>query len=376
MLAAVRTAIAAHEGWLAFDEYLQLVMYAPGLGYYSAGSAKFGTDGDFITAPELSRLFGHCLARHCAPLLRQLRAGGAGADILELGAGSGRLAVDVLTRLASLNALPDRYLILEVSAELRARQQVLVATLPASLRERVSWLDRLPAQPLRAVMLANEVADALPFKRFAVGAGGLLEIGVAVDAEGGLRLRERAALPALAADFQRISANLPAKLPPGYTSELCPLLDGWIASLAQSLAAGAILLCDYGLARCEYYHPDRDHGTLRCHYRHRAHDDALWCPGLQDITAWVDFTRVAEAASVAQLDVSVYCTQAGMLLGAGIDQELAAATDERQRLRLAGEARQLLMPDAMGECFKCMALTRDCDVDAWRFAPQDLRRHL
>ena len=376
MLAAVRAAIAAHEGWLAFDDYLQLVMYAPALGYYSAGSAKFGADGDFITAPELSRLFGYCLARHCAPLLLQLRTAGAGADILELGAGSGRLAVDVLTRLDTLDALPDRYLILEVSAELRARQQALMATMPAALRERVSWLDRLPAQPLRAVMLANEVADALPFKRFAVGEGGLLEIGVAVRQDGALQLRERVAPPALVADYQRISAGLPAKLRPGYSSELCPLLDGWIASLAQSLAVGAILLCDYGLARSEYYHPDRDRGTLRCHYRHRAHDDVLSYPGLQDITAWVDFTRVAEAASVAQLEVSAYCTQAGLLLGAGIEQELAAATEQRQRLRLASEARQLLMPDAMGECFKCMALTRDCDIDAWRFAPHDLRRQL
>ena len=376
VMSAVRAAIAAAGGWLAFDEYLQLVMYAPGLGYYSAGSAKFGANGDFVTAPELSSLFGYCVARQCAPLLGQLRAAGVGTDILELGAGSGRLAVDVLTRLATLDALPDRYLILEVSGELRARQQALLASEPAELRQRVAWLDSMPTQPLHAVVLANEVADALPFKRFLVGAPGISEQGVSMGADGTLQLRAQAAAPALLTECQRLLRELPAALPPGYTSECCPLLDGWIAGLAHSLAAGAILLFDYGVGRSEYYHPDRRQGTLRCHYRHRAHDDALMYPGLQDITAWVDFTRVAEAASACSLEVGAYCTQAAFLLGAGIDAELSAAASDLQRARLASEARQLLLPGEMGESFKCMALAKDIEIDARHFAPHDLRRQL
>jgi SAM-dependent MidA family methyltransferase len=376
VLAAVRAAIAAADGWLPFDEYLQLVMYAPGLGYYSAGSAKFGASGDFITAPELSSLFGYCVARQCAPLLGQLRAVGAAADILELGAGSGRLALAVLTRLASLEALPDRYLILEVSGELRARQQALLSNLSADLRHRVVWLDTLPTQPLHAVMLANEVADALPFKRFVVGTQGVNELGVTVGATGALRLGEHTAAPALLTEYRRMLRQLGAPLPAGYASECCPLLDGWIAGLAHALAAGAILLFDYGVGRSEYYHAQRSSGTLRCHFRHRAHDDALLHPGLQDITAWVDFTRVAEAATACGLEVAAYCTQTAMLLGAGIDAELQAAASDVQRARLASEARQLLMPGEMGESFKCMVLAKDCEVDAPGFAPQDLRRQL
>jgi SAM-dependent MidA family methyltransferase len=376
VLRAVQAAVRAAGGWLPFDDYLQLVMYAPGLGYYSAGAAKFGAAGDFITAPELSALFGHCVARQCAPLLRELARNGAQPDILELGAGSGRLAVDVLARLATLAALPARYLILEVSADLRERQRMLVATLPANLAGRVQWLDALPATPLHAVVLANEVADALPFKRFVMSGLGVSEQGVALAADGSLQLHERPACAKLVADCQRIAADLPEPLRDGYTSELCPLLDGWIAELAKTVAAGAILLFDYGVGRREYYHPERSRGTLRCHYRHRAHDDALLHPGLQDITAWVDFTRVAEAASAARLEVAGFCTQAAFLLGAGIDAELSVAADELQRAWLASEARQLLMPGEMGESFKAMALTKGCDASLHAFAVQDLRRQL
>jgi SAM-dependent MidA family methyltransferase len=366
VLEAVRAAALADGGWLTFDRYLQLVMYAPGLGYYSAGSTKFGAAGDFITA------------RQCAPLLQQL---GSAADILELGAGSGRLAVDVLTRLESLDALPARYWILEVSADLRARQRALVATLPAALRERVHWLESLPAVTLSAVVLANEVWDALPFKRFVIDTTGVQELGVALAADGTLLLRAQPADAATLIDYQRIAADLPQPLRAGYTSELCPLLDGWMAGLAGTLAAGAMLLFDYGVGRREYYHPERGNGTLRCHYRHRAHDDALLHPGLQDITAWVDFTRVAEAASAAGMEVSGYCTQAAFLLGAGINKELAAATGASesgnlQRARRATEARQLLMPGEMGESFKAMALTKNCDLQLHAFSVQDLRRQL
>jgi len=376
--AALQTLIAVRGGWLPFDEYLQQVLYAPGLGYYSAGAAKFGAAGDFVTAPEISPLFGACIARQCAPLLV------AGAEVLELGAGSGALAATLLASLARLEALPQRYYILEVSADLRERQRAQIATLPDALRARVHWLEALPARPLRGVVLANEVADALPFQCFAVTAGeargraghGYLERGVAVGVGGALCWEQRPAGAALARELQRLSDSLAAPFAPGFQSELCMRLNPWIAGLSAALESGMILLFDYGLGRGELYHPQRDSGTLRCHYRHRAHDDPFLYPGLQDISAWVDFTRLAEAASDAGLEVAGYCTQAAFLLGSGVELELAEAPDAGARARLAAQARELLMPGEMGETFKVMALTRAVDAALAGFTHQDLRRLL
>jgi SAM-dependent MidA family methyltransferase len=372
VLQALHAAIDARGGWLAFDDYLRTVLYAPGLGYYSAGSGKFGRSGDFITAPELSGLFGRCVARQCAQILPI-----AGGQILELGAGSGVLACDLLTTLTQLDALPERYDILEVSAELRARQQRRLDTLPPALRTRVRWLDTLPAAPISGVILANEVADALPFKRFVIAAEGISERGVAW-ARGGLIEADRPADANFSAAVHRIAGSLgePSTWPIGYRSELCPLLGPWIAGIASALARGALLLFDYGLARHEYYHPQRTEGTLRCHFRHRAHDDALRYPGLQDISAWVDFTAVAEAGCDAGLTVHGYCSQAAFLLACGIEADLGAADGALERARLAAQARQLLLPGEMGETFKVMALTRGLDQELAGFAHQDLRRSL
>jgi SAM-dependent MidA family methyltransferase len=364
---ALRAAIAANAGWLSFEDYLRLVLYAPGLGYYSAGSAKFGAAGDFVTAPELSELFAHALASQCAPLLFQ-----PGGQILELGAGTGKLAFGLLRRLASLGALPERFCILEVSADLRERQRATLQRLPAELYARIEWLEALPETPIAGVILANEVADALPFRRFVVEAGVLLERGVGLSAAGALLDVDRAAGPELSAELTRL---LPADLPQHYESELCPLLTPWVASMAAALQRGALLLIDYGLPRHEYYHPQRDRGTLRCHFRHRAHDQPLLYPGVQDISAWVDFTRVAEAAVDAGLAVAGYCTQAAFLLACGIEAEVAAA-EGIERARLASQARALLLPGEMGESFKCMALTRALDEPLHGFALQDLRRTL
>jgi SAM-dependent MidA family methyltransferase len=368
VMRALHERLAANSGWLAFDDYLRLVLYAPGLGYYSAGSTKFGADGDFVTAPELSALFGRCLAAQCAPLLHAV----GGGDLLELGAGTGRLAMDLLQRLSELDQLPDRYLILEVSADLRERQRRTLQALPDALRSRVVWLDALPATPLVGVVLANEVADALPFQRFVVEAGRLYERGVGLSDDGLIDV-DIPAGPALASELARIA---PGAWPSRYMSELCPIVEPWVASLAAVLARGAVLLIDYGLPRHEYYHPQRDHGTLRCHFRHRAHDQPLLYPGLQDITAWVDFTRVAEAAVEAGLEVAGYCTQAAFLLSTGIEAQVAAAAETRSLARLASQARALLLPGEMGEHFKVMALTRDLDLPLRGFALQDLRRTL
>ncbi len=370
VVAAVRAAAGQHEDWLRFDEYLRLVLYAPGLGYYSAGSVKLGPAGDFITAPELApSLYPRCLARACAALLRSL----GGGDVLELGAGTGRLAIGLLLRLAELGALPAHYYILEVSAELRARQSEVLCGLPDDLRRRVVWLDSLPDAPIAGVLLANEVADALPFRRFRIDQGRVLERGVAPAPDGALIEVDRPAEADLQTELERIA---PAEWPPRYLSELCPLLNPWIASLAATLARGALLLFDYGLPRREYYHPQRDRGTLRCHFRHRAHEDPLLYPGLQDITAWVDFTRAAEAATESGLEVAGYCTQAAFLLATGIEAEVAAAVGAVERARLASQARALLLPGEMGETFKAMALTRGLEPPVPGFDLQDLRRSL
>ena len=346
-------------------------MYEAGLGYYSAGAAKFGAAGDFVTAPELSPLFGACVARACAPLLA------GGGELLELGAGSGALAESVLRRLAELNALPSRYGILEVSADLRERQRTRLDALPRDLRTRLHWLDALPTKPLRGVIIANEVADALPFQCFAVTESGYAERGVALDANALPTWVERQVDQGLRRELERLSDSLPAPFAPGFRGELCTRLTPWIAGLAGALECGAIMLFDYGLGRSELYHPQRYAGTVRCHYRHRAHDDPFWHPGLQDITAWVDFTRLAEAATAANLEVAGYCTQAAFLLGAGIDEELLRGSDALARARRASEARQLLLPGEMGETFKAMLLARgDAAAARAAFSVRDLRRLL
>ena len=381
LAACIAEAIAAAGGWLSFERFMELALYAPGLGYYSAGSEKLGAGGDFVTAPEVSDLFSRCIARQCAAVL--MRTGG---EILELGAGTGRMAAAVLTELAAQRVLPERYAILEVSADLAQRQRERLARLPQTLRERVVWLERLPEQPLHGVLLANEVADALPCRRFRCEADGISELGVVLDAPGAdpstaaapVRFAERAveADASLVRDLDETLSGLPEPLPPGYTSEVCSRLAPWIRALSTCLSRGLLLLCDYGLPRRHYYHRQRVSGTLRCHYRQLAHEDPYINLGMQDITAWVDFTRVAEAALDAGLEVSGFATQAAFLLGLGVEGLVMEAGAGIERTRLAAEARRLMMPEEMGEAFKMMALSRGLDIPLAGFALQDLRRLL
>jgi SAM-dependent MidA family methyltransferase len=371
LAAHIDEALVATGGWLSFERFMELALYAPGLGYYSAGSEKLGAAGDFVTAPEVSDLFSRCIARQCAAVLTR-----TGGEILELGAGTGRMAAALLTELAALRVLPERYAILEVSADLAARQRARLASLPQALRERVVWLERLPEQPVQGVIVANEVADALPCRRFRCDAGGIRELGVVLDAP--VRFREGAAAPGgvLVSAVDEILAALPEPLPRGYTSEVCLRVEPWIGALSACLARGLLLLCDYGLPRRHYYHPQRVSGTLRCHYKQRAHDDPYINLGVQDITAWVDFTRVADAALAAGLEVRGFATQAAFLLGLGVEGLVAEAGAGIERTRLAGEARRLIMPEEMGEAFKMMALGRDLDVPLAGFALQDMRHLL
>lgn len=372
VLAAIRARLVAAGGWLPFDQYMQQALYEPGLGYYSAGARKLGEGGDFTTAPEMSPLFGRCLARHCAEVL----AGLGGGDVVELGAGSGRLAFDVMGAMEALGALPARYRILEVSADLRERQRTLLATLPSALAARVEWLDAPPAEPWQGALLANEVLDALPVECFAWRDGQVFERGVGLTGADALVWQERPASAALCAEVDRLRADAVADWPTGYLSELCLRVGPWVGEVTRAMARGVALFIDYGLPRRDYYHSRRSAGTLRCHYRQHAHEDPFAHPGLEDITAWVDFTRVAEGADAAGLEVLGFETQAALLLGLDIEAEVAAAPDERTRVARAGEARRLMLPEEMGETFKAMALGRDWDAPLAGFALQDLRRML
>jgi len=368
--ALIGTELAAAGGWLSFERFMELALYAPGLGYYSAGSWKLGGGGDFVTAPEVSELFGRCVAAQCAEVL-----GATGGEILELGAGTGRFAAGVLSALEAQGGLPERYLILEVSADLAARQRARLDALPPQLRARVVWLERLPEAPLRGVILANEVADALPVRRFTVSGGALRELGV-VLADGAFQAGAGPPDAALERACAGMFGSPPRNLPEGYTSEVSLRLSPWIVALGACLERGALLLLDYGVPRSHYYHPQRVAGTLRCHFHQRAHDDPFINVGVQDIGAWVEFTRAAEAATVAGLEVAGFATQAAFLLALGLEGLVAAAPDAAGRARLAGEARRLIMPEEMGEAFKAMALTRGYEAPLTGFALQDLRRQL
>jgi SAM-dependent MidA family methyltransferase len=350
---AVRAAIATAGGWLPFAQYMDLVLYAPSLGYYAAGAHKLGAGGDFVTAPELSPVFGRCVATQCAEVLAFV----GGGEILEIGAGSGALAADILATLAELGAPPSRYRILETSPDLRARQAARLAVLPGGLGTRVEWIDRPPATPFAGVVLANEVLDALPVERFTVVADGVEELGVGAVGAGFALVARQAG-----SDLLRAVADLGMPLPAGYASEACLRLGAWLRSVTAPLARGAALFLDYGLARRAYYAPDRDGGTFACFHRHRRHEDPFVNMGLQDLTAWVDFTRVAEAALAAGLEVGGYTTQANFLLGTRFEQHLAAyrtTLDAGSEPLAARRAMQLVLPVAMGERFKAIALLRD-----------------
>jgi len=368
----IRKEIEQAGGAIPFSRYMELCLYAPGLGYYSAGRQKFGPGGDFVTAPELSSLFGRCLACSCAAVLEAL----GGGDLLEFGAGSGRLAVDLLGELSEMNCLPGRYFILERSAELKQRQQETLQKHLPHLLDKVAWLDTLPDTGFRGVMLANEVLDAMSVERFrwngsavecfdVTVAGNEFEWRTRVASAG----REQAVIEALAAECDMAA---------GFVSEVNLALQPWLQTVADVLESGLLLLIDYGYPRHEYYHAQRSAGTLMCHYQHRAHDDPLLWPGLQDITAHVDFTAVAEAAVAADLAVAGYTTQAWFLLDCGLDGFLqqAGPTDSVEYMRQAQRAKTLILPGEMGERFKCIGLTRDLEQAIPGFRMQDMRARL
>lgn len=351
----IRVVIDAAGGVISFAQFMQEALYAPGLGYYAAGTTKLGAGGDFVTAPEVSTLFGEVVASQCGEVLRQVESGA----ILEFGAGSGKLACDVLRALERRGELPPAgYQILEVSPDLRERQETFLRQQIPSLAGVVSWLDALPENHI-GVVLANEVLDALPVERFVSRTGNVAQLCVATDGAD-FTLIEKPAPGNLVAAVREIERSIGIPLPDGYASEVCLAAPLWLTDVAGALGHGAIFLFDYGLSRREYYAADRSGGWLRCHFRHRAHDDPLILPGIQDLTSWVDFSAVAGAAVDAGLDVLGFVTQAQFMIGGGLERVMSeyAKLPSDAQLKLSAEVKLLTLPTEMGEHFKCLGLVR------------------
>ena len=364
LLQTLHEAIATQQGWISFARYMEIALYSPGLGYYAAGASKFGASGDFTTAPERSHLFGRSLARQIAQVLAE-----TAGDILEVGAGSGKLACDVLLELQKLDTLPAHYYILELSATLQARQREMIAAQAPQLLERAQWLDRLPPS-FTGVIFGNEVLDAMPVHLVTRNNGVLYERGVAVsDAQ---LIWEDQPLE----DGALKDAATALDLPEGYVTEINLAAPAFVASLADRLTSGVMLFIDYGFPRAEYYHPQRNQGTLMCHYRHHAHGNPFFWPGLQDITAHVDFSAIA--ASTPDLQLLGYAAQANFLINCGITDLLAETSPEDvvNYLPLANQAQYLLSPAEMGELFKVVALGKNVDMPLLGFTRGDQRHRL
>ena len=358
--------IKLQNGWIPFSRFMELALYAPGLGYYSAGASKFGTSGDFTTAPELSSLFGRTLAHQLVEVMTLTTP-----HILELGAGSGKLALDILKELERINQLPATYSILEVSADLRKRQQQLLSQHLPHLVERVLWLDALPEQ-ISGAVIGNEVLDALPVHLLHWTTSQLFERGVASNNNKFVWHDQSAATPALLELAQQIN------VPNNYLSEISLTARGLVSSLSERLSTGALIFIDYGFGAREYYHPQRSSGTLMCHYRHHAHDDPFYLVGLQDITAHVDFTAVAESAIDHGANLLGYTSQAHFLINGGITELICGVSPDNlsEYLPLSAQIQKLTSPAEMGELFKVIALGKGIDAPLSNFLSGDKSRML
>ena len=372
--AYIAAQISEAGGRIPFARFMESALYAPGLGYYSAGARKFGQAGDFVTAPEISSLFSRCLARQSAQVLARIETG----QMLEFGAGTGKMAADILLELEALDSLPQRYSIIELSPDLRQRQLQTISEKAPHLIERVQWLTQMPKSGFKGVVVANEVLDAMPVNLIRFTEGAAEELYVGYDGErftwesGSLSSTElESAVSALHAEMGE------SHFCRGYTTEVNLYMQGWLQSIAAMLEQGVFITLDYGFPRHEYYHPERTVGTLMCHYRHRAHADPLLLAGLQDLTAHVDFTAVAEAGHGAGMDVLGYTAQAQFLMGSGLLEIMQGQeSDMRTQMELNQQIKKLTLPNEMGELFKAMVLGKGVDVPLIGFALQDRRGRL
>ncbi len=362
----IQAEIESNHGWISFARFMELALYSPGLGYYSAGTSKFGHSGDFVTAPEISSLFGRTLARQLAQILHI-----TGGDIIETGAGTGVLAYQILTELAKLNTLPSHYYILEVSADLQERQRTYLQQNLPHLADRIVWLNQLPST-FSGVILGNEVLDSMPVHLVAWRENGLYERGVSIQ-DNRFAWREQ---PLTTGRLFETASKL--TVPQGYVSEINLASQGFIASLAKILQQGIILMIDYGFGESEYYHPQRSEGTLMCHYRHHAHAEPFYLPGLQDITAHVDFSAISHSGISNGLQLLGYTTQASFLLNSGLTDILSETSPDNASayLPLANQAQKLLSPSEMGELFKVIALGKNISHGLIGFTMGDKSRLL
>jgi len=365
--------IERHGGQITFARFMELALYSPGLGYYSAGMHKLGPRGDFVTAPEISPLFSRCVARQCREILAAL----PGCDMLEVGAGSGAMAVELLAELQRLGSPPRSYRILESSADLRERQEALIQARIPSLAHHVQWLDRLPRE-FEGIVLANELLDALPVHRFVSTEQGLREQYVAREGDRFVYRDGPLSDERIARRVTEIEEWLETPLPKPYRSEINFAAEAWCRSLADAVARGVVLIFDYGYPRREYYHPQRADGTLMCYHRHHATSDPLVRVGLQDITSHVEFTGIATAATEAGFEVSGFTTQAYFLMGCGLAElmHFDDNDDVKKRIRLAQQARILTMPGEMGELVKVLGLQRGLEIPLRGFSVHDQRFRL
>lgn len=356
LLSLIKTEIQ-HSGPISFSRFMDLALYVPTFGYYRNTLKKFGQAGDFVTAPEISPLFSRCLANQCAEILKI-----TGGDIVEFGAGSGIMAADILQALSEQTQLPEHYYILEVSGFLKSLQREMIQKKAPHCLERVVWLDALPHHPIKGVVLANEVLDAMPVHQFVCN-NGIKECGVTIkdNALAHCILEKENALLHTAIEKYEINFS------DGYTSEINLHLPGWISALSDFLSRGLVLIMDYGFPRAEYYHPDRSMGTLMAHYQHHAHSDVLLYPGIQDITAHVDFTAVAESAADAGFDIVGFTHQAAFLMNCGLLSLVSEKTDEQKRFSQNQAILKLTSPSEMGELFKVMGLAKNLDMDFMGF---------
>jgi len=371
----IRDKIYSAGGWISFEQFMNLALYAPGMGYYSSGATKLGSAGDFVTAPEISPLFGRTLAQQILQISQQIKH----ADILEFGAGSGKLALDLLLELEKSDALPGKYFILEVSAELRQRQQTLFTDKAPHLVHLIEWLEQLPDQ-FTGTILANEVLDAMPVHIVKWDNNVLFERGVTWQ-NNTFSWQDR---PINNTELNHNASQLTPQINPdnnltySYVSEINLTANHFMHSLTSILQQGVILLIDYGFGRSEYYHPQRDQGTLMCHYRHHAHDDPFYLPGLQDITSHVDFSAITQAAENTGLPLLGYTTQAYFLINCGITGILAQtpAEDTRNFLPQSSQLQKLISPAEMGELFKVIAFGKDFSEPLIGFSAGDISRSL
>ena len=362
--------IKANQGWISFEDFFDFVMYKPGLGYYSAGAKKLGASGDFTTSPEISRLFGKTVSNQVLALLSNFES----PSIIEIGAGSGRLAYDIITNLINSKMDFDKYYILEVSADFRERQKQELSLLSDDAFEKVIWLDSILEAPVEGIVIGNEVIDALPFKRFTVVDHKIQEIGVSIK-NGQLTESTKDAGKTLAEEVRLIEKSLNRDFEQNYTSEIRLNIGQWLKGVSSMLKSGAILFIDYGYSRQEYYAEDRKNGSMICHYRNTAHENPFLNLGVQDISASVEFTLLAEKALEEHLEVGLFTSQSDFLINGNILGELDKIEDDSLRIQLTQEIKQLLMPSQMGQTFKCMMLYKNISLDSFE-GIRDLRHTL